>query len=49
MRPVHVHAIATLGVAAVVLVPAAAGAAPEPFEYDPPGVLVPGSGQGRVD
>ena len=49
MRPVHVHAIATLGVAAVVLVPAAAVAAPEPFEYDPPGVLVPGSGQGRVD
>jgi murein DD-endopeptidase MepM/ murein hydrolase activator NlpD len=28
--------------------PAVAGE-PEPFEYDPPGVLVPGSGAGRVD
>lgn len=39
------------GLAALwVLVPGAAAAAPaEPFEYDPPGVLVPGSGDGRVD
>jgi MYXO-CTERM domain-containing protein len=49
MRPTHAHAITGLGLSAVVLWPAVAAAAPEPFEYDPPGVLVPGSGQGRVD
>jgi murein DD-endopeptidase MepM/ murein hydrolase activator NlpD len=35
--------------AAALLLPGAAAAAPEPFEYDPPGALVPGSGDGRYD
>lgn len=49
MRPIHLHASVVLGALAVLL-PAAGVAAPaEPFEYDPPGDLVPGSGDGRYD
>lgn len=35
--------------AAALLPGVAAAGGPEPFEYDPPGALVPGSGEGRFD
>lgn len=38
-----------LGAMAVLSPGAARAGGPEPFEYAPPGQLVPGSGQGRVD
>lgn len=47
MRTMQIHAIAALG--ALALLPATAAAGGEPFEYAPPGELVPGSGEGRYD
>jgi MYXO-CTERM domain-containing protein len=51
MRPVHARRKVATVVLGLAVLPASVVVAgePEPFEYAPPGVLVPGSGQGRVD